>query len=63
MERVGYKAKDFEDAERYSMEQMHAMTPEERMEVAAILRARVYGTDNPDVREAGREYARKSHLW
>lgn len=63
MERVGYKARDFDDAQRYTIEQMRAMTPSERMEVAAILRAQAYGTDNPDLRDAGRKYARKSHLW
>jgi regulator of protease activity HflC (stomatin/prohibitin superfamily) len=32
---------------------MWAMTPEERFEIARVLRERVHGSNAPDVREAG----------
>ena len=62
MERIGFKAHGHEEAKRHDIEQMRAMTPAERFAVAAELQARAYGTDNPDLREAGREYAQKSYL-
>lgn len=52
MERVANKAPSFAEAERWDREQMWAMTPEERLEVARILRERAYGPDAPDVRQA-----------
>ncbi len=52
MERDAILAHSFEEAERWSREQMWAMTPEERMEIARVLRDRVYGKDAPDVRES-----------
>lgn len=54
MERVANKAPSFAEAERWDREQMWAMTPEERLEVARILRERAYGPDAPDVRQAGK---------
>ena len=54
MDRVANKAHSFADAERWDLEQMWAMTPEERLEAARILRERAYGPDAPDVREAER---------
>lgn len=54
MERIAHKASSFDDAARWDREQQHAMTPDERLEVARVLRERVYGCDTPDVREAER---------
>jgi hypothetical protein len=54
MEREAYKTTSFEDAARHDREQMWAMTPDERMAIARVLRERVYGADAPDVREAER---------
>jgi len=42
-------------AEPWDLAQMWAMTPEERLEVARILRERAYGPDAPDVRESEQE--------
>ncbi|MBK9384280.1 MAG: hypothetical protein IPN34_05595 [Planctomycetes bacterium] len=60
IERIGHVARSFEEAERWDREQMLAMTPEERLTIARILRERVYGTDCPDVREAERQKQRES---
>ena len=54
MEREVHKATSFADAARWDREQQWALTPEERFEIARILRERVYGTDAPDVRESER---------
>jgi len=54
MEREANLAHSFEEAERWSLQQMWAMTPDERLEIARVLRERVYGTDAPDVRESER---------
>ncbi len=54
MEREVHKSHSFADAERWDREQMWSMTPDERIEIACILRERVYGTDAPDVRESER---------
>jgi hypothetical protein len=54
MERVANKAHSFAEAERWDREQMWAMTPDERIEIARILRDRAYGPDAPDVRESER---------
>lgn len=54
MEREANKARSFAEAEEWDRQQMWAMTPDERIEIARMLRDRVYGTDVPDVREAER---------
>jgi hypothetical protein len=54
MERDAHKATSFAEAARRDLEQQWAMTPEERLEAARVLRERVYGKDAPDVREAER---------
>ncbi len=38
------------------------MTPDERMEIARILKDRVYGADAPDIRESEREAGRPRDL-
>lgn len=58
MDREVHKSRSFEEAERHDREQQWRMTPDERFEVARILRLRVWGADCPDVREA--EWARRS---
>ena len=51
MKKIFKKSKSFIEAEEWDILQHIRMTPEERQEVAAELRERVYGKDTPDVRE------------
>lgn len=60
MERIAHLAKSFEQAAAWDEAQQRAMTPDERLAVAKVLRDRAYGTDCPDVREAERERAHVS---
>lgn len=55
MDRDVKKSRSLADAEKWDREQQWSMTPDERFEVARILRERVYGKDAPDVRQAERE--------
>ena len=52
MGRVFQKCRNFKEAEEWDVLQHIGMTSEERQDVAAELRKRVYGEDVPDVREA-----------
>lgn len=52
VERIGHKARGFAQAREWEIEQLRAMTPDERRRVAKALRDRVYGTSCPDVRDA-----------
>lgn len=54
MERVVNKSKNAREAENWDIKQQIAMTPGERQEAVRILKERVYGKDNPDVKEAER---------
>ena len=54
MDREAHKARSFAEADQWDLQQQWAMTPDERFEVARVLRERAYGTDVPDVREAER---------
>ncbi|MDO8348953.1 MAG: hypothetical protein Q7T30_01865 [Planctomycetota bacterium] len=54
MEREANKAHSFAEAEQWNLQQQWAMTPDDRLEIAKILRDRVYGADAPDVRESER---------
>ena len=54
MDRDAHKSTSFAEAARWDREQMWAMTPDERLAIAKVLRERVYGKDAPDVREAER---------
>ena len=54
MEREAHKSRSFADAAAWDLAQMWAMTPEERLEIARVLRERAYGADAPDVRESER---------
>lgn len=45
-------AKSHKEADEYDIQQQLAMTPEERFAVAAELKRRFYGENNPDVRES-----------
>ena len=51
MKKVVHKAKNFKEAEEWDILQHVRMTPEERQNVAAELRKRVYGKKSPDIRE------------
>ncbi len=50
MEKVVHKARSHAEAARWDREQRLQMTVLERTAAAAILRARVFGADQPDVR-------------
>jgi hypothetical protein len=52
MERVFQKCRHFKEAEEWDVLQHIRMTSEERQDVAAELRKRVYGEDASDVRKA-----------
>ena len=50
LERIVHKAKDFESAAEWDLQQQLRMTPQERMNVARTLKERVYPPDAMDVR-------------
>lgn len=50
MKQIVNIANGFKEAEDWDIKQHIDMTPEERQRIAKILRERVYGKDNPDVR-------------
>jgi len=50
MKAVVHKAKNFQEAEAWDIEQQIQMSPHERQRVAKILRERFYGKACPDVR-------------
>lgn len=50
MERVVHKAEGHVDAARWDIEQHVAMSPEERLRVARVLKDRAYPRDAKDVR-------------
>ncbi|MBI4575407.1 MAG: hypothetical protein HY722_03990 [Planctomycetes bacterium] len=54
MERVVHRAKGFQAAARWDLEQHLSMTAEERLQAARELRLRAFGPDSRDVREAER---------
>ena len=51
MKRVLHIARNHKEAEEWDIEQQLSMTPMERMKAARFLKIRVYGRNNPDVRE------------
>lgn len=51
MKRIVNIASNHEEARQWDIKQATSMTPKERQRVARILKERVYGKDNPDVRE------------
>ncbi|MCP5107547.1 MAG: hypothetical protein GY950_29435 [bacterium] len=51
MERVVNIARSFEEAEEWDIRQNISMTPDERLTAARQLAERVYGKNQPDVRE------------
>ena len=51
MERIVHIAKSFEEAEQWDIQQTLSMTPDERLAAAKELMERVFGEDQPDVRE------------
>jgi len=54
MERVVHISRSFEEAEQYDILQNISMTPDERLAAARQLALRVYGENQPDVRESHR---------
>lgn len=53
MERIVKVAKNYAEAEDWDISQHIQMTPDERQQVAAELKRRVYGERCPDIREVG----------
>ncbi len=51
MERKAVITHSFEEAEKQDIIQHISMTPEERQDAARELKIRVFGDNNPDVRE------------
>lgn len=51
MKRVLHKAKSHGEAEAWDIKQQLSMSAQERMRAAQLLKLRVYGKKNPDVRE------------
>lgn len=51
MERIVHISRSFEEAEEWDIQQNLSMTPEERLIAGRQLAERVYGKDQPDVRE------------
>lgn len=54
MERVVHKALSFEEAAEQDVRQQTEMTPQQRMQIARVLKQRAYPGDRPDVRECHR---------
>jgi hypothetical protein len=54
MEREAHECRSFTEADAHDLRQLWAMTPEQRLEAAKVLRDRAYGADAPDVRAAER---------
>jgi hypothetical protein len=46
-----FVAENHSEADAYDIEQNQSKTPEERIDDYIVLRKRIYGEDNPDVRE------------
>ncbi|HLR24437.1 MAG TPA: hypothetical protein VK112_01135 [Fodinibius sp.] len=51
MKRTVHIAKNYKEAEQWDIQQILRMSPEERQQASAALKKRVYGNNNPDVRE------------
>ncbi len=60
MKGIFHKSKNYADAERYDILQHITMTPEQRQKIAYLLRIRVFGKKNPDVRES--KFCQKRHI-
>jgi hypothetical protein len=50
MERIVHKSTSFAEAQEWDIRQAIAMSPEERLAAAKVLRDRFYPPDSPDVR-------------
>ena len=51
MERIVHISRSFKEAEEWDIQQNFEMTPEERLIAARQLALRIFGKDQPDVRE------------
>jgi hypothetical protein len=54
IERIAHQARGFAEAEAWDREQVTALSLDERLRIAEMLRRRVYGDGAPDVRESER---------
>ena len=51
MKRIVNIAKNFDEAEKWDIEQQISMTPSERLSAAQILKEHIYGKNPPDIRD------------
>lgn len=51
MKRIFNKAKDYEGAEEWDIQQQVKMSPEERQLISKELKKKAYGNNSPDVRD------------
>jgi len=59
MERIVNIAKNKDEADQWDIKQALEMSTEERQKVAVILKKRVYGEDNPDIKAWGKKRNRE----
>ena len=64
MERVCHKAKGFKEADEWDVQQQIAMTPEQRLAAAKILRDRIYPPPHTDIHDShiGRRFFRLARV-
>ena len=55
MERIVFKAKNFKEAQAWDIHQHVQMTPQERMNIARLLKLKVFPPDAKDVRACHRK--------
>ncbi len=55
MKRVVKKFKNFKEAEQAEIEEQISMTPQQRQQIAKMLKEKIYGKNPPDVRESHRK--------
>lgn len=51
MKHIVHKSHNFNDAEKWDIQQQINMTPQQRMDAAKKIRERVYGKNSIDIRE------------
>tara|TARA_R110002124_G_scaffold45693_1_gene137917 strand:- start:22390 stop:22569 length:180 start_codon:yes stop_codon:yes gene_type:complete len=59
MERIVNISKNAKEADKWDKHQHHSLTPQERQRIAHQLQVKVYGSNNPDIKEAERNRGTK----
>jgi hypothetical protein len=59
MDRTVAKFKSFKDAEEAEILSQIKLSPEERQDIARILKIKVYGEKNPDIRDIRKSVKRR----